>query len=56
MKINETRRHRKAVGIHDSLRAAVDPPRFNDAAVLNRHIAEIGRQSTTIVNAAAFDE
>jgi hypothetical protein len=56
VKINKTRRHRKTVGIDDSPRAAADPPRFNDATSLNRDIAEIRRQSTAIVNAAAFDK
>ena len=56
MKIDKTWRHGKTIGIHDSLRAAADPPHFNNATILNRHITEVGRQSTAIVNAAAFDE
>ena len=56
VKVDETRRNRQAVGVHHPLGAAADSTGLDDAAILHRHIAKIGRQAAAVVNATAFDE
>ena len=56
MKIDEARRNRQSVGANHALRRPVDTPGFDDAAILRRDIAEIGRHAAAVVNPPAFDK
>src|SRR6516162_477812 len=56
MKIDKSWRNRQAVGIDDALCAAVDSTGIDNPAVLHRHVAEVRRQTTAIVNSSALDQ
>ena len=53
--IDEARCHDQAVGINCFFRRESGLPQRNDAALMNRDIAPIGRRSVTVDNAAVAD-
>jgi hypothetical protein len=56
VKVDKAGRHRQAIGVNNTRRAAADSAGFDDAAVFNCHVTEIGRHAATVDDPAAFDE
>src|SRR5689334_24659207 len=54
--VDETRRHRQAVGIHSARCGSIDLADFDNLAVLHRNVAAICRHPRAIDDAAMTDQ